>query len=303
MILLNITVDNINTVLQVYDQIQLQRAATENGTYTTVSGLGPVTLLANVNAYTISDSTGQSSDWYISRYYNTVNSSASAWSDPVLGESGDLYYNPLFPTELIFGTSEQLVLDRIRILIGDPKGINREYGSAAESSLHNDGKVYELDEKGWPAAVSMDGVQYTDTGNPTVNGYKFLKFDNYVDTPVTTYSGTRLIEQGVDIWYYTFRWSDREIMEVYDNTPPPAPLTTETANADVYMLSCAYDLLSSETWEVISEDGAKIADEGTKYDPSPGILARRDLLDNLKKRLDDVVNSLALTGITGVLID
>lgn len=303
MILLNITVDNINTVMQIYSQIQIRRSVYEDGTYATVSGTGPVTLVANTTNYAVSDANGLSSHWYISRYYDPIYDTASAWSDPVLGEAGDLYYNPLFPPEINFGTSEQLVLDRLRILIGDPKGINREYGEAAESSLHNDGRVYEFDEKGWPAAIAMDGTQYNDSGNPSVNGYKFLKFDNYIDTPVTTYSGSRMIEQGVDIWYYTFRWSDREIMEVYDNTPPPPPLTAATANADVYMYACAYDLLSSESWEVINEDGAKLADEGSLYDPSSGMKLRADMLKGLKKRLDDLVGSLALTGITGVLID
>lgn len=303
MILLNITVDNINTVLQVYNQVQIQRATEEFGTYTTVSGLGPITLLANVNTYTESDPDGLATNWYISRYYNTINSSASAWSDPVLGEAGDLYYNPLYPEELSLGTTEQLVIDRLRLLVGDPKGLNREYGTDAESSIHNDGQIYELDEKGWPASITMDGTQYTDTADPTVNGYRYLKFNGYIDTPLVTYSGTRLIEQGVDVWYYTFRWSDRELIEAYDNTPPPPPLTTSTANAEIYMLACAYDLLSGETWEVINEDGAKVADEGSKYDPSPGILARDDMLTKLRKRLDDAIKTLALGGITGVLID
>lgn len=303
MIILNIAVDNVNTVLQIYNQIQLQRASSEFGTYATVSGLGPITLVSNTSAYSVNDATGLTTDWYISRYYDSTTGSTSAWSDPVIGEVGDIYYNPLFPTELNLGTSDTLVVDRIRILVGDPKGINREYGEAAESSIHNDGQVYELDEKGWPAAISMDGTQYNELGNPSVNGYRFLKFDDYIDTPVVTYSGTRMIEQGVDIWYYTFRWSDREIMEAYDNTPPPPPLTTVTANAEVYMLACAYDLLSGESWLAINEDGAKVQDEGTKYDPTPGMLLRTDMLDKLKKRLDDAVASLALSGISGVLID
>lgn len=303
MILLNITVDNINTVLQVYDQIQLARSDYEAGPFTTVSGLGPITLQANVSSYTESDADGEASNWYISRYYNTSTLAASGWGEPVLGEAGDIYYNPLFPTELNFGTAEQLILDRIRLLVGDPKGINREYGEAAESSIHNDGKTYEFDEKGWPAAITMDGVQYTSTGNPSVNGYRFLKFTNYIDTPVTTYSGSRMIEQGVDIFYYTFRFSDREIMEAYDNTPAPPPLSTITANAEVYMLACAYDLLSGETWLVINEEGAKITDEGSAFDPTPGMQLREDMLDKIKKRLDDAIASLALSGIVGVLID
>ena len=100
MILLNITVDNINSVLQVYNQIQLQRASYEEGPFTTVSGLGPITLQANVSAYTESDPDGLASHWYRTRYYSTITLSASAWGEPVLGEAGDIYYNPLF--EILF---------------------------------------------------------------------------------------------------------------------------------------------------------------------------------------------------------
>ena len=303
MILLNILVDNINTVLQVYDQIQIQRSSAEDGPFEDVVGLGPVTLLSNVTSYTVADSDGLLTDWYISRYYSTTSNGYSAWSSPVLGETEDLYYNPLYPSEISYGTSDQLVIDRIRLLIGDPLDLVREHGTEASANLHEDAKVYELGEKGWPVSINMDGTQYTTTSEPTVNGYKYLKFSTFVDTPLVTYSGTRVIEDGIDIWYYSFRWSDREIMRAYNNTPPPPPLTTTTANAEVYMLACAYDLLMGETWDYISEDGATVTDEGTRYDPSSGIRARKDLLDAIRKRLDDVIKSLTLTGITGVLID
>ena len=59
----------------------------------------------------------------------------------------------------------------------------------------------------------------------------------------------------------------------------------------------------SETWDYIAEDGVVVSDGQTKYDPSPGIRSRKDLLDAVKKRMDAAVKSLTLTGITGVLID
>jgi hypothetical protein len=58
-----------------------------------------------------------------------------------------------------------------------------------------------------------------------------------------------------------------------------------------------------EGWHDAIEDGAKIQDEGTTYDPSPGLDYRKKLLDGLAKRLDDVVNALVLKGIEGVRID
>lgn len=299
MIRLTITVDDISTVIQIYDQIQIQRADYDVGPFATVSGVGPVTLVSETSSYTVTDDDGIASNWYRSRYYSTSTTNASSWSDPVLGESGDLFYNPLFPPELNLGTSQQLTVDRIRTLIGDPVGLRREYGDEAASSIHFDNKTYELDEKGWPASVHMGGSPYNTSTNPTINGYRYLRFNEDIST--TTYSGT--VTYGVDIWYYTHRWSDREIMETYDNTPPPVPLTTANTSAEVYMLACAYDLLSSETWEDHIEDGAIVTDEGSKYNPEPGLKGREDMLKRLKKRLDDAIKASTFLANTGVLID
>ena len=42
MIRLSFVVDNISTVLQVYNQIRIQRGDAVGGPFTTVSGLGPI---------------------------------------------------------------------------------------------------------------------------------------------------------------------------------------------------------------------------------------------------------------------
>lgn len=309
MISLSFTVDDVNTVRLIYNQIQVARsdqrdipvALTEyGGDYTVVSGTGfPINLQPGTTQYRATDPFGTATSWYISRYINSANGSYSGWSDPVLGEPGDLFYNPLFPPEIAYGTADQLIIDRIRRLIGDPLGLRREYGEEASSSIHPDGKTYELDERGWPVSVTMNGVSMNDSTDPTINGYRYLRFDE--DISITTWSGG--VEYGVDIWYYTFRHSDREIMEAYDNCPPPPGLTTTTANSEAYMLQTAITLLYAELWEDSTEDGAKLADEGSRYDPSPGLETKRKLLDGLQKRLDDLVNALVLGGITGVRID
>lgn len=309
MISLSFTVDDVNTVRLIYNQIQVARsdqrdipvALTEyGGDYTVVSGTGfPINLQPGTTQYRATDPFGTATSWYISRYINSANGSYSGWSDPVLGEPGDLFYNPLFPPEIAYGTADQLIIDRIRRLIGDPLGLRREYGEEASSSIHPDGKTYELDERGWPVSVTMNGVSMNDSTDPTINGYRYLRFDEDIST--TTWSGG--VEYGVDIWYYTFRHSDREIMEAYDNCPPPPGLTTTTANSEAYMLQTAITLLYAELWEDSTEDGAKLADEGSRYDPSPGLETKRKLLDGLQKRLDDLVNALVLGGITGVRID
>jgi len=333
MISLTITVNNITGVMDIFDTIQIRRYngidtpeapvsdETAFNDYVTVSGadtindrvgVSDVLLDANYSQYYFTDPDGYSSDWYISRYYGSSNGSTSGWSDPIQGEPGDLYYNPQFPPEVAYGTADQLVIDRIRVLTGDPLGLRREYGEDALSSIHTDGKTYEMDETGWPAYVNMGGLQFSSTDNPSVNGYRYLRFKEYIDDICTTCSGyvgscgedvTKEVVNGADIWYYVFRRSDRQIMKVYDNCPPPSPLTTETANAEAYMLQTAVDLLRNELWEDAIEDGADISDEGSKYSPAPGLTVRRDLLKDLEKKLGDLIKAVMLSGITGVRVD
>ena len=311
MIRLTFSVDSVNTVIQVYDTIQVQRSATETGTFTTVSGLGSVTLSAGTSTYTLDDPTGTSTDWYISRYYSTSTGFYSEWSSPILGEAGEIFYDPLYPEEISYGTAQQLVIDRIRRLIGDPVRLRREYGEEALANVHQDDMTLELPELGWPASVTVGGIAFNTINNPSVNDYRYLRFNTHIGDicqECVTYSGcggeiSKDISYGLDVWYYTFRHSDRQIMEAYDNCPPPAPLTEATATSDAYMLQTAIDLLWKELWEDSTEDGAAVRDEGSQYNPEPGLKIRKQLLDSLQKRLDALIKSVQLSGIGGVLID
>jgi hypothetical protein len=307
MIHLTFTVDNISTVIQIYNQILIERGLAESGPFTTITGLGPIDLVAGTTIYTEDDPDGTTSDWYRSRYYSTATAAYSDYSDPVLGSPGDLFYNPLFPDEVSYGTQDQIIIGKIRRYIGDPITLRREYGEDAASSIHPDGKTYELDTYGWPVSIHMNNVAYNSSANPTVNGYKYLRFNDYIDVTVTetVVSGCdiRTVTYGVDIWYYSFRHSDRQIMEAYDTCSIPPGLTTTTVTSEHYMLQTAIDLLMQEAWEDVIEDGARVADEGTRYDPSPGLRMRDDLLDMLRKRLDDAIKAATLAGIEGVLID
>jgi hypothetical protein len=333
MISLTLAVDNLTDVLEIFDTVQLRRYTGDNypsspvtdlvafSEYELIDGTDTISSRDNVSdislnssyaTYYFTDPDGTDESWYIARYYDSVSTATSAWSDPVQGDPGDLYYNPQFPPEISYGSADQLVIDRIRLWIGDPLGLRREYGEDALSSIHPDGKTYEMDEKGWPAYINMGGLQFTSTDNPSVNGYRYLRFKRYVDDvceECVTYSGVcgedvvKNISHGVDVWYYTFRHSDRQIMDAYDNCPPPSPLTSITATSEAYMLQTSIDLLRKELWEDSTEDGAVIKDEGTSYDPEPGLKVRKQLLDDLKKRLDDLIKVTMLSGITGVLID
>ena len=211
-----------------------------------------------------------------------------------------------------YSDEDQLIIDRIRLYIGDPLGIAREFGEEALASLHPDGKTYGLAQKGWPVYITMGGKGFTGKFNPSVNGYRYLKFQELVNDvcyacaegpDLCGDTSVKLITQGVDIWYYTFRNSDRQIMEAYDTCPPPPGLTTTNATSQAYILQTAIDLLTKEIFEDATEDGAYIKDKDTVYDPKPGLSVRKALLDDLRKQLKDLTNSLLMKGITGVLVD
>ena len=308
-----VQVPRIEEVMLVYDSIQVQRAENQAmNTPVALTDLGLVnghrsymTLVDGTSYYYGTDGTGTSNNWYQSRYFNNTISGVtpSDWSDSVRGEGADLFYDPCYPSEISMTYNEQLVVSEIRRLIGDPKDVNREYGEDAASSIHPDGMVYEFDERGWPLCITMGGVQYNETANPTINGYRYLMFEQCINVTEVVCSGTCDNTRGVDIWYYTFRHSDREILEAYNESPPPPPLTAANATTQAYVFYTAKRLLQQENWHDSIEDGAKITDEGTLYDPSPGFDFRKKLLDDLNKQLDDTVNGLVLRGITGIRVE
>jgi hypothetical protein len=144
MIHLTFSVEDISSVIKVYNQIQVQSASSETGTFTTLSTTDfPIWLISTQTTYTANDPDGSADTWYRSRYScsesggdstcrtNGCTGVASSWSDPVLGDTGEICYSATYPVEVGYGTSEQLVIDRIRRLVGDPIGLKREYNEQA----------------------------------------------------------------------------------------------------------------------------------------------------------------------------
>lgn len=333
MVTLTVIVNDLTGILQVYNSVQIRRyvLAGQPDTYVNdvsafaeyvpVVGIdvvnnrhdvGDVFLIGLYDQYYFTDASGTMDDWYIYRFFNTVDESATGWFGPLQGGYNDFNYNPQFPVEAIHTATDRVVLAKIRTYIGDPKGMKREFGEEALSSIHGDGKIYEMAETGWPLYLNFGGVQYTSQGDPSVNGYRFLKFKDYIDDvciQAVTYSGVcgedifKDVTYGIDIWYNTFRYSDRQILAAYDSCTPPPPLTSLTANTEVYLIQTSIDLLRQELWEDATEDGASVGDDVSKYNPEPGLKIRKQLLDDLEKRLDRLVKSLALSGIQGVRVD
>ena len=318
MINITITVDNLVDVLTVFSKIELLRYSGSSvpsipvniSEYSVITGgidqvnnrtnVSDVLLSSNYTQYYFIDPDGSSESWYISRYSNNVGSTNSGWSAPIQGDEGDFYYNPMYPSEVGYGTSDKQIINKLRLLIGDPINLHRSYGEEALTNFHEDSLVFELQEKGWPTSINIYGKQYTSSVDPSVNGYKYLKFNSRVNLYNTTISG---VQQSIDVWYYTFRNSDKQLMDAYDNCLPPSPLTSTNCTQDIYLLQTAYDILSSELWEMAIEDGAEIIDNRDTYNPVAGLVARDKLLARLKKQLDDAVKAKRFSGFSGVRID
>ena len=314
---ITITVRNIEEILSIYDSIEFMRYTgddiPDNTTsltlYTTVSGTDQINSVINTNSvllqnkynqYYLTDPIGSYSSWYISRYTNTVNATTSAWSEPFIASDSDVLYNPLYPSEIEYTNADKQVIRQIRNLIGDPVRLVRDFGEENLSCLQADNKVYMFLDYGWPCSINMFGTQYTELNNPIVNGYKFLKFKSTLNTSLVNVNG---LSASIDIWWYTFRNSDRQIMTAYDECLRPPPLNSTNCTTSIYLLQTAYNILVNETWEYVSEDGVQITDDKDSYNPSPGLTMRDKLLSRLKQQLDDAIKANRLLGISGVLID
>jgi hypothetical protein len=239
-------------------------------------------LVAGTSTYNYTDSTGDADSWYKSRYWDG-GSTYSSYSDPVRGEEVEIYHNITYPQEAYLGTTDSTTVKKIRILIGDSKEVRREYQAECQSSVSEDGHTYELDQKGWPLYISLSDVEMTSSSDPYFDGYRYL-----------TFSGTIGASDSINIWYYTFRWSDSEILDHYNNAMIPAGLTSTTVTTDHLILQAAIDLLESENWRDYIENGATLTDSDTRWDPTPGYRARESAIKRLQKRLDDLVKQYTL---------
>jgi len=305
MIKLTIEVTDIAVVIGLYDRIRIYTSDSENGTYTY---LAMVPLVAGTSVYTYNHITGTSDTWYRSSYYNTTTGAESSLSNAANGTAPALYNNITYPEEYEFTADEDIIIRKIRRLIGDLKGLERLYidgtdttDECASSAILEDNKTIELEEKGWPVYISVNSIEYTSSEDPVVNGYQYLTFSG------TLNSGT--INDIIDIWYYTFEFSDREIYEAYGDAMIPPLVPSDCLSQDHLMLQAAIDLLEHKLAVDAAADTAMIRDDMTVYDPSAGATALRERgrqIERLRKQLDALVKEClksSMLGLEGVLID
>ena len=290
MIQLTIYVDDITTVMSVFTHIKLYTSSTETGAYT---HLDYVLLVGGQSTYEYTHITGSTDTWYKSSYWSVA--TESSLSDPVQGADAELYHYPTYPVEVLFGTSELTIIRKIRRLIGDFKGLGKIYsdGTGSCTSILDDSHTIDLSDKSWPVYVSINSVEYTSVMDPIVQGYQYLTFSGTLDSESDI----------VDVWYYKFKFSDREVYQAYSDVMIPPGLTGDTVTQDHLVLQAAIDMLENMTAEDMVDNGALVRDGLDTYDPTPGLRERDATIKRLKRMLDALIKQYMFAGITGVLID
>jgi len=297
MIKVTITVSDISNTMLMYDRINIYTSDSETGTYTYSDY---VLLQAGVSEYEYFDCDGDEDTWYKSSYYNSSSENESSLSNAAQGSIPSLYHTVTYPEEYEFNADEDIVVRKIRRLIGDLKQLEHKYVDTDDfcNYVLGDNHTVDLGEKGWPVYISVNSTEYTTLENPVVQGYRYLTFSGTLQTGNTN--------DTMELWYHTFKFSDREVFQAYADVIMPPMLTSTTVTKDHLILQTAIDLLENMWAEDMVDDGASVRDDQTLYDPSPGLKERDKLIARLQKRLDALINESiknAMLGLEGVLID
>ena len=196
-----------------------------------------------------------------------------------------------YPVEQSFSPTVSGYIAKIRSLIGDNKGIKRDYIDSCYNDVMGDYYVYILEEKSWPLRVTITtsagvSTEFTTLSNPVVQDYQYVVFSGAQNqiTPGTT----------LDLWLETFQFSNKEIYDVYSTVDVPGvPTADETI--EMVLTAAALELAESEFNEFSVQAATRISDGDTLYDPTPAIQARQAGIKRLVDRLEDLTKHLGRT--------
>jgi hypothetical protein len=304
---LTIVVSDIaGAILAGFTHIKVYRSAEE------LTGFFEVTIPGNLiplasgqSAYEFVDRNGTTEHWYRTTFYDSNTPAESTYSSSFKGTYKDTDFELVsYDVEALYTNNDHLVIDKIRTLTGDRKEIVRDYVSPVSgySSISEDGYTHSLSNpRGWPVSVTLDGNLFTSKEEPRVNDYQFVTFSGSL---INTTSGI------LDIWYYNFRFSDSEILNVYNALVPPAPLTEEQVTFELAILCAAIEILSGELRLAGVTSGTEVAIfEEIRINPKGGLDNRTNDLAALLKQKKDIIDAIiadgleGINGLYGVLID
>lgn len=308
---LTIVVSDIaGTILSGFTDIKVYRSSKELTGFVEITIPGNLILLVSGQSiYEFVDKNGTTEHWYRTTFYDSNTTTESSFSTSFKGIFKDTDFQLVsYQEEALYTNNDHLVIDKVRTLTGDRKTLIRDYISVISgySSISEDGFTHSLSNpRGWPVSVTLDGNSYTTHEEPRVNDYQFITFSG---TSINTSSGT------LDIWYYNFRFSDSEILNIYNALIPPAPLTEDQVTFELKILCAAVEALSGELRLSGVTSGTAVAIfEEISINPKGGLDSRTSDLDSLmeqkQKLIDDILkDSLeggpdGTGGLFGVLID
>jgi len=284
-----------------YDSIKVYRASYQDGYFLEITTASTRPSLSSTQIYyNFEDTTGTSSSWYKTSFYDSTTPAESSLSTATKGIEVELEHVDItYPDEITLTSVDQYNLGRIRHYIGDPKKVLRDYVSSSCTSgyqnVSGDGQTYKLDNRGWPLRVEKDSVSYTSSSNPYVTDYSYLTFSG---TEISTVSGV------IDIWYESFRHSDREILKIFNTTPNPPNVSSSSVTDEMLRLYASISILREELTQLMGETSGSFTLVGEmSYNPEPLLRQKRQLLKDLEDQLDTLIDEAKVANITGVRID
>lgn len=194
----------------------------------------------------------------------------------------------MFPSEVALTVDEEVIVFRVRGLIGDEKRtvVDEIYDIDSCANVKVDGSMYGMEEhKGWPIDVRVGGVPVTSgavsSGVVEVLNYEYLRW-NTVPGPLV--AGTSL-----SVVYNHFRYSDLEIINTYDTGATTflagqCGLTSAQIGPDLLVLATAYALLSNDLQKYINE-AVNLEDSDSKIDASRRPQSLTTYMNTLSKEL------------------
>jgi hypothetical protein len=305
MIIVTIYISDPTAVIALgYNCIKIYRSDYENGYFSEITSASTRPIISVSSKYINYEDTtvyGTSSAWYKTSYYNNITlaeSSLSTASQGIAVEQTSLVST--YPVEVNLTSTDRFNVERIRYYIGDEKRTYRDYVSpsclAGFENVSSDGSTYSFEHpKSWPLKVVKDSVEYPSSSNPIVVGYSMLTFSG---TSISTASGT------LDVWYDSFRHSDREILDIYNTTPEPPYMTTATTTSDMYHINASITILEMELRQIMGETSGSFSLVGElSYNPEPLLRQKKEDIADLKKKLKELTDEMSSAMITGVRID
>lgn len=288
---LTISVRSAVEVATVFNQLLILRADSANGPFSNIE----TTILDGSSIYTFLDTGTAPGKYYKTQYFNNISMVSSVFSE-LAQETGIFseYTVPTttatYPPEIALSKQDREIVESIRITLGDLGIIERDFFDSSDSQskfacssqISSDEKTWELLEwKGWPQRVVINSVEKTSITDPQILGYRYL-----------TFSGVQACITGtLDIFYNSFRFSDREVLLAYDragNLLVSCGLSSGQITTEMLIMQAAILLLEGELRQS-QEKAVSIRDGDTTYDNTRGVVSRTQDLADLKQKIRELI--------------